>query len=54
MTGQNIARWEFQTEIEKERRQNQVDTMKLLKEKNAGTLPVYHSLVAIHRLIEMG
>ena len=30
------------------------DTKKLLKEKDAGTLPVGHSIVVIHRLIEVG
>ena len=30
------------------------DAMEQTKEKNEGTLPVVHSLMAIHRLIEIG
>ena len=53
MALQNTARLE---EIHRESRQSQRDAILLPKEKDAaaGTLLVSHSLVAIHRLIEMG
>lgn len=51
LAGQNTARLE---EIFRESRQSQRDTMLLPKEIDARTLPVGHSLVAIHRSIEMG
>ena len=37
-----------------ESRRSHRDAIQLPKEKDAGTLPVGHSLMVIHRLIEMG
>ena len=54
MVGQTKARQEIQAEREEERRQSQRDTVQFLKEKDARTLLVSHSLMEIHRLIEMG
>ena len=59
----NIVRSKIKAEIEEERKMCQgyttqqpkeEDSMYLLKLKNTGNLLVSHSLVIIHRLIEMG
>ena len=52
MEEQNIARWEKINNAGRGR--NQADAMRLPKEKVTETLLAGHSLMVIHRIIEMG